>query len=205
MIETWRWFDLKDPVTLPKVAQAGATGIVSSLNEVATGEEWPLDKILARKNIIEGFGLKWTVIESIPVHNDIKTRTGNYAHYIENYKKSLINAGKAGVKVVCYNFMPVIDWTRTNLDYHLENTGSALRFDMVDFVAYDVFILQRNNAAQNYSTELVAEAEAYFNSMSGAQIALLEKNIIAGLPGGEGSYTRASIRAAISEFIELGE
>lgn len=205
MIETWRWFDLKDPVTLPKVAQAGATGIVSSLNEVATGDEWPLDKILARKNIIEGFGLKWAVIESIPVHNDIKTRTGNYAHYIENYKKSLVNAGKAGVKVVCYNFMPVIDWTRTNLDYHLENTGSALRFDMVDFVAYDVFILQRNNAAQNYRTELVAEAEQYFNSMSDAQIALLEKNIIAGLPGGEGSYTRASIRAAINEFIELGE
>lgn len=205
MIETWRWFDLHDPVTLPKVAQAGAQGIVSSLNEIATGEEWPLAKMLERKKIIEEAGLYWAVIESIPVHNDIKTRSGNYQRHIENYKKSLLNAGKAGVKVVCYNFMPVIDWTRTNLDYHLENTGSALRFDMVDFVAYDVFILQRENASANYSCALVAEAEAYFNTMGDAQIALLEKNIIAGLPGGEGSYTRESIRAALAEFIALGE
>lgn len=205
MIETWRWFDINDPVTLAKVAQAGASGVVSSLNEVATGDEWPLDKILARKETIAASGLSWAVIESIPVHNDIKTRSGNYARYIENYKKSLANAGAAGITVVCYNFMPVIDWTRTNLDYHLENTGSALRFDMVDFVAYDVFVLQRENAKSDYSAELVSEAEIYFNTMSAAQIALLEKNIIAGLPGGEGSYTRESIRAAIAEFIQLGE
>jgi mannonate dehydratase len=155
--------------------------------------------------MIQDAGLTWDVIESIPVHNDIKTRKGNYQQFIENYKKSIINAGKAGIKVVCYNFMPVVDWTRTNLDYLLENTGSALRFDMVDFVAYDIFILKRDNADKDYTESLIAEAKVYFNSMSIKQVALLESNIIAGLPGGEGSYTRESIKKAIAEFIELGE
>ena len=155
MLETWRWFDENDPITLKKVAQAGAKGGVSSLNEIATGDVWPLENLLARKSKIENAGLEWTVIESIPVHNDIKTRTGNFEQFIENYKTSLINAGKAGIKVVCYNFMPVVDWTRTNLDYLLENTGSALRFDMVDFVAYDMFILERDNAHLSYDAKVI--------------------------------------------------
>jgi mannonate dehydratase len=205
MLETWRWFDENDPITLKKVAQAGAKGVVSSLNEIATGDVWPLENLLARKSKIENAGLEWTVIESIPVHNDIKTRTGNFEQFIENYKTSLINAGKAGIKVVCYNFMPVVDWTRTNLDYLLENTGSALRFDMVDFVAYDMFILERDNAHLSYDAKVIAQAKIYFENMSSEQIDILERNIIAGLPGGEGSYTRDSIKAAIAEFIELGE
>lgn len=205
MLETWRWFDQNDPISLKKIAQAGATGIVSSLNEIPTGETWPMENLMSRKAMIEEAGLVWSVIESIPVHNDIKTRKGNFQQYIDNYKQSIINAGKAGVNVVCYNFMPVVDWTRTNLDFLLENTGSALRFDMVDFVAYDIFILERNNARADYTEQLIEQAQTYFNSMTQAQIELLEKNIIAGLPGGEGSYDRTSIKAAIAEFIELGE
>ncbi|MDG1752648.1 MAG: mannonate dehydratase [Thalassotalea sp.] len=205
MLETWRWFDQKDPISLKKIAQAGAKGIVSSLNEIPTGEVWPLENLLSRKTMIEQAGLSWSVIESIPVHNDIKTRKGNYREYIENYKQSIINAAKAGINVVCYNFMPVVDWTRTNLDYLLENTGSALRFDMVDFVAYDLFILERANAEADYSDDLKEQAHQYYKGMNSQQIALLESNIIAGLPGGEGSYTRDSIKAAIAEFIELGE
>ena len=205
MLETWRWFDQNDPISLKKIAQAGAKGIVSSLTEIPTGETWPLSNLLSRKAMIEAQGLSWSVIESIPVHNDIKTRQGNFQQYIENYKESIINAGKAGIKVVCYNFMPVVDWTRTNLDFLLENTGSALRFDMVDFVAYDIFILERENAKNDYSDELIEEAKQYFDSITKEQVALLESNIIAGLPGGEGSYTRDSIKTAIAEFIELGE
>lgn len=205
MLETWRWFDSNDPISLKKIAQAGATGIVSSLNEIPTGDVWPLDNLLVRKSMIEEAGLTWDVVESIPVHNDIKTRTGDFEKLIENYKQSIVNVGNAGIKYVCYNFMPVVDWTRTNLDYLLENTGSALRFDMVDFVAYDVYILCRKNASASYSEELIAEAKAYFERMSEAQVCMLESNIIAGLPGGEGSYTRETIKAAIEEFIALGE
>ncbi|WP_076542290.1 mannonate dehydratase [Shewanella sp. UCD-KL21] len=205
MLETWRWFDLNDPISLRKVAQTGAKGIVSSLNEIPTGDIWPMANLLSRKLAIEGAGLTWSVVESIPVHNDIKTRTGNFLQLIENYKQSIINVGKAGIGTVCYNFMPVVDWTRTNLDYLLENTGSALRFDMVDFVAYDIFILKRPDAKVSYNADLIEEARNYFEQMSTAQIALLEKNIIAGLPGGEGSYNRESIKTAIAEFIELGE
>lgn len=204
-LNTWRWFDKNDPISLKKIAQTGAQGIVSSLNEITTGEPWPLDNLLSRKDMIEQAGLKWTVVESIPVHNDIKTRKGNYLQLIENYKKSIKNVGEAGIRTVCYNFMPVVDWTRTNLDYLLENTGSALRFDMVDFVAYDIFILERPNAKASYSKELIAQAHTYFESMTTEQIALLESNIIAGLPGGEGSYTQESIKTAIAEFIELGD
>lgn len=205
MLETWRWFDQNDPITLLKVAQAGAKGVVSSLNEIATGEEWPMENLLQRKKLIEDAGLEWSVIESIPVHNDIKTRSGDFERHVENYKKSIINASKAGISVVCYNFMPVIDWTRTNLDYKLKNVGSALRFDMIDFIAYDVFVLKRNKAVYDYNSKLVNDAEILFRNMSQQQISQLEQNIIAGLPGGEGSYTRESILEALEQFIALGE
>lgn len=204
MQETWRWFGPKDSISLEKIIQAGATGIVSSLHELTTGEAWPLDAIQARKKIIEDAGLEWTVIESIPMHNDIKTRTGNFQRYIENYKQSIFNAGTAGVKVICYNFMPVVDWTRTNLMYRLPNTSHALRFEMTDFAAYDVYLLQREGAEQDYSPVVMARAKERFDTMSDEEKQLLEKNIIAGLPGGEGSYTRDTIRAAIQQFIELG-
>ena len=205
MQETWRWFGPKDPISLEKIRQAGATGIVTSLHHIPTGRAWPEDEVVKRKRQIEDAGLQWAVVESIPLHNDIKLRTGNFLEQIENYKRSIRAVGNAGVTTVCYNFMPVVDWTRTNLSYQLANKAQALRFEMTDFAAYDVHILQRPGALQSYSAEVLARAEKRFATMSDEEKALLEKNIIAGLPGGEGSYNRDGVRAAIDAFIQLGE
>lgn len=204
MQETWRWFGPTDSISLEKIIQAGATGIVSSLHHIPAGEPWPLNDIISYKKIINDAGLEWSVIESIPMHNDIKTRSGNFKRYIENFKTSVFNAGSAGVKVICYNFMPVVDWTRTNLMYRLPNSSRALRFEMTDFAAYDIYLLQRPGALECYSKDILQKAEQRFVSMSEEERNLLEQNIIAGLPGGEGSYTRDSIRTAINQFIELG-
>lgn len=205
MQETWRWFGPKDPISLEKIRQAGATGIVTSLHHIPTGEAWSEDEVRQRKEEIERAGLAWAVVESIPLHNNIKLRIGNYIEQIENYKKSLRAVGAAGVHTVCYNFMPVVDWTRTNLSYRLANNAQALRFEMTDFAAYDVHMLQRPGALQSYSAEVLARAEERFAAMSDEEKQLLEKNIIAGLPGGEGSYDRNGVRAAIDAFIQLGE
>jgi mannonate dehydratase len=204
MQETWRWFGPEDTVSLDNIVQTGASGVVTALHHIATGELWPAADIAARKTEIETSGLEWSVVESIPVHNDIKTRSGDYRRHIENYKQSLRNVGAAGIEVVCYNFMPVVDWTRTNLLYRLPNASHALRFEMTDFAAYDVFILRREQAEADYDPELLARARARFEGMDETERELLEKNIIAGLPGGEGSYRRDEIRAAIAEFIALG-
>jgi mannonate dehydratase len=204
MQETWRWFGPDDSVSLDNVLQAGASGIVTSLHTIPTGEAWPLPAIHGRKAEIEAAGLTWAVVESVPVHNDIKTRSGNYQQHIENYKTSLLNLGQAGINIVCYNFMPVVDWTRTNLAYQLPNSAQALRFEMTDFAAYDVFLLQRPGARESYAEPVLAAAKARFGAMSEQEKVLLEKNIIAGLPGGEGSYNRDSIRQAIADFIALG-
>ena len=204
MQETWRWFGPDDPISLESIKQAGATGVVTSLHEVPTGEVWELEDVLERKEIIEAAGLTWSVIESIPVHNDIKTRSGKCQEYTEKYIKSLKNVGEAGVAVVCYNFMPVVDWTRTNLMYKLPNESHALKFEMTDFAAYDVYILQRKGAQASYSDDVLARAKQRFEGFTDAQKEMLETNIIAGLPGGYGSYTRAEILTAIEEFIVLG-
>jgi len=204
MQETWRWFGPEDSVTLAQVAQAGATGVVTSLHHIATGEVWPLEEIARRKEAIEARGLVWSVVESLPVHNEIKTRSGDYRRLIDNYKTSLRSIGEAGIEVVCYNFMPVVDWTRTNLSYSMPNGSQALRFEMTDFAAYDVYLLQREGAEKDYDAELLARAKERFDAMSETERELLEKNIIAGLPGGEGSYDRAGIRAAMAQFIALG-
>jgi len=151
MKETWRWFGPDDPVTLEQVKQAGATGIVTALHHMYRGEAWPLAEVLKRKAEIEAAGLEWSVVESIPVHNSIKLRSGPYQQYIDAWKDSLAAIAKAGVKAVCYNFMPVVDWTRTDLRWQLPSTGYALRFDMIDFAVYDVFILKRRNAEQDYT------------------------------------------------------
>jgi mannonate dehydratase len=205
MLETWRWFGPQDPITLEKIRQAGATGIVTSLHHVATGDAWPAQEVLARKQQIEAAGLVWSVVESIPLHNDIKLRTGNYRQLIENYKRSIQAVGQAGIKTVCYNFMPVVDWTRTNLNYRLANNAEALRFEMTDFAAYDAYLLQRSGAELSYSPEVLTRAKTRFNAMSEDEKILLERNIIAGLPGGEGSHNREGVRRAIEEFIALGE
>ena len=204
MEETWRWFGPTDTVTLEQIRQAGATGIVTALDHVPTGEAWPATDIAERKRLIEDAGLTWSVVESLPLHNDIKTRSGEYRRSIDNYKKSIRNLGAAGVHRVCYNFMPVVDWTRTNLTYELPNRAEALRFEMTDFAAYDLFVLERDGAKDSYSDAVVARASERFDAMSPQARAALENNIIAGLPGGEGSYDRDGIRAAIEQFSKLG-
>ncbi|PLW68592.1 mannonate dehydratase [Pseudohalioglobus lutimaris] len=204
MQETWRWFGPDDPISLRNIVQAGATGVVTSLHHVPTGEVWPQQDVLQRKAEIEAHGMNWAVVESLPVHNDIKTRSGNYIQLIDNYKQSLRRIGEAGIEVVCYNFMPVVDWTRTSLSYSLPNGAQALRFEMTDFAAYDVYMLQRDGAIADYDPVLLEKARQRFDAMSAAERALLEQNIIAGLPGGEGSYDREGIKTAIAQFIELG-
>lgn len=204
MEETWRWFGPDDSVTLEQIRQAGATGIVTALDHVPTGEIWATVDIEERKRLIENAGLTWSVVESVPLHNDIKTRSGDCRRYVDSYKESIRNLGTAGIHRVCYNFMPVVDWTRTNLAYELPNSAQALRFEMTDFAAYDLFVLKRDGAHASYNDDVVARATARFDAMSPEARAALESNIIAGLPGGEGSYDRNGIRAAIDQFAKLG-
>ena len=204
MEETWRWFGPNDTVTLEQIRQAGATGIVTALDHVPTGEAWPAADILERKRLIEDAGLTWSVVESVPLHNDIKTGSGEYRRYVDNYKQSIRNLSAAGIYRICYNFMPVVDWTRTNLTYELPNKAQALRFEMTDFAAYDLFVLERDGAKESYSDDVLARATERFDAMSPEARAELERNIIAGLPGGEGSYDRDGIRAAIDRFSKLG-
>lgn len=205
MKETWRWFGPQDTVTLDHIAQAGATGVVTALHQIPTGELWPLADILERKATIEARGLEWSVVESVPLHNDIKTRSGDYRRHIDNYRATLRNLAEAGIHDVCYNFMPVVDWTRTNLSYTLPNGSQALRFEMTDFAAYDIHILARAGAERDYPADIRERAAQRFSQMSSEEQLQLEKNVIAGLPGGEGSYDREGIRAAIDQFIQLGE
>ena len=200
MQETWRWFGPQDPISLRQISQAGATGLVSALDHIPTGEAWPKADILERKQLIEDAGLVWSVVESVPVHNAIKSRSDGFERMIDNYKTSLTNLGRAGIKTVCYNFMPVVDWTRTNLDYELPNKSTALRFEMADFAAYDLFVLEREGSEKSYSPDTLERAQKRFKSMTDEEVGALERNIIAGLPGGEGSYDRSSIKTAIQRF-----
>ena len=204
MQETWRWFGPADTVTLQQIRQAGASGVGTALDHIKTGDIWPLEEIKTRQTLLTQNGLEWTVVESVPVHQDIKLRNGNYQAYINNYRQSLINLGERGIKRVCYNFMPVVDWTRTNLNFELENSSSALRFEMSDFIAYDIHILERVDAASDYSQAQVGKAAERYAGMGDEEKMLLESNIIAGLPGGEGSYDRQGIKAAIEAFRGIG-
>jgi mannonate dehydratase len=200
MKETWRWFGPDDPVPLDHIKQAGATGIVSALHHLYRGESWPLDEVFKRKDEILAAGFVWSVVESIPIHNSIKLRSGPYGHFIGAWKDTLAAIAKAGVEIICYNFMPVVDWTRTDLKWRLPTTGYALRFDAIDFTAYDLFILERKGAEGDYSEEQFRVARARFNSMSETRRNDLEQTIIAGLPGAEASYSRESIRGLIAEY-----
>ena len=200
MKETWRWFGPQDPISLAQVKQAGATGIVTALHHMYRGEAWPLAEVMKRKAEIEAAGLEWSVVESIPVHNSIKLRSGDFRFYVDAWKDSLRAVAQAGVKVVCYNFMPVVDWTRTDLKWALPSTGYALRFDAIDFAAYDIFILARKNAEAQYDGRRVNAARTRFEDMPDARRIHLERTIIAGLPGAEASYTREEFRRQVSEY-----
>jgi mannonate dehydratase len=210
MKQTWRWFGPDDPIPLDHIKQAGATGIVTALHHLYRGEAWPLQEVLDRRDEILAAGFDWSVVESIPIHNSIKLRTGSFQKHIDAWKNTLSAVSKAGVKVVCYNFMPVVDWTRTDLKWRLPSSGYALRFDAVDFAAYDMYILERKNAGDDYTNkhfrseddvkDLSQAARVRFDAMSDARKDDLEKTIIAGLPGAEASYNRETIRSLIAEY-----
>lgn len=202
--QTWRWYGPNDQITLDEIKQTGATGIVTALHHLPTGVVWPVDEIQQHKDRIEQAGLRWSVVESIPVHEDIKRGIGDYKTYIDRYKESIRNLGKCGIPTVCYNFMPVLDWTRTDLDYKLEDGKSALRFDEIAQAAFDLYILQRPEAKQEYDDHQIKQAKTYFDNLSGKQKDKLTQTILAGLPGAEEGYTLEEFLGILDTYKEIG-
>jgi mannonate dehydratase len=200
MRQGWRWFGPNDPVSLRDIRQAGATDIVTALHHKYEGQEWSLEDVQERKAICEAQGFVWSVCESIPIPAAIKTGAAGADRAIEAWKACLRSLGSAGVPLVCFNFMPVVDWTRTELEYALPHSGLALRFDMTDFVAYDVHILRRPGAEADYAPHLVENAARRYAAMPPEAAVALEHNIISGLPGGEGHYTRETLREEIARY-----
>lgn len=201
--QTWRWYGPNDPVSLQDVKQAGATGIVSALHHIPHGEVWPLEDIQERKRIIEEAGLTWSVVESVPVHEAIKTRSADADQYIERYKQSLQNLASCGIKTICYNFMPVLDWTRTQLDLIMKDGSKALYFDWIDLAIFDIYILKREAAAQDYSQEIQQLAEEKFSKMTEEEKNDLQFNILMGIPG-EGDISLESLQNSINIYKNIG-
>ncbi len=203
MIQTMRWYGPNDPVSLDDIRQSGASGVVTALHQIPNGEVWTTEAIRERKSMIEAKGLKWEVVESVPVHESIKTCSGDFESHIENYKQTILNLGQEGIKTVCYNFMPILDWTRTNLEWPLQNGSTALRYERKAVEAFDLFILKRPDAPTEYTPDRIKELEAYFEGLSEEEKELITANILKGLPGSEIGYTLDEFREMLLTYSEI--
>ena len=203
LLQTWRWYGPNDPVSLQDVRQAGASGIVSALHHIPHGEVWPLEDIKERKAIIEAAGLTWSVVESVPVHEAIKTRRAGAEKYIENYNQTLRNLAACDIKTVCYNFMPVLDWTRTQLDLEMPNGAKALYFNWTDLAIFDIYILKREDAKADFPATILEKAASKFANMSQEEIDFLRVNVLMGIPN-EKEIELETLRASIDEYKAIG-